>query len=336
MLPYIGGGLAVVLAAGFIYQYAVVVPKRKRRLTSLKEIHQRFSDVENIQYILILTKSGLSVFSRSFTSVPIEETLISGFLTAISSFGAEIGGKIKKSDSTEKGLEQLSYKQFKIIVNDAAIVRTALLLLKDASPTLKDRLRRFNLRFQEEYMDVLQNFSGEIPDEGPILRMVEQFMEVDLLYPHNINTAKLDDFRKSLDKKSVNRKILEEGHIAPYHDTFYIRDMMNHLRETGEEDIHIFNGIIELRDEQAIFAINPRTRELIDQFKPFIDQLSEDSKKILLNIFHGVKSETQLRKTKGVLNYDQAVATLMQMGMINNDLSITPTGEAIATLLRLV
>ncbi|MHA1110846.1 MAG: Ig-like domain-containing protein [Promethearchaeota archaeon] len=337
MLPYIGGGLAVIVAAGFIYQYAVVVPKRKKRLTSLKAIHQRFSDVENIQYILILTKAGLSVFSRSFTSVPIEETLISGFLTAISSFGAEIGGKMKgaKADG-EKGLEQLSYKQFKIIVNDAALVRTAVLLLKDASPSLKEKLKRFNLRFQELYMDMLQNFTGEIPEEGPILEMVEQFLEVDLLYPHNVNAAKLNEFRKTMDKKSINRKIIEAGHEAPYHDTFYIRDMMNHLREVGEEDIHIFNGIIELREEHAVFAINPRTRSLIDQFKPIIDQLPGDSQLILLEIFHGVRSENQLRKTKGILDYNQGVAILIQMGLINNELSITPTGEAVATILRLV
>ena len=235
-----------------------------------------------------------------------------------------------------KGLEQLSYKQFKIIVDDAAICRTALLLIKDASPSLKEKLHRFNLRFQEAYMDLLQNWSGEVPAEGPILEMVEEFMEVDLLYPHNINTAKLDDFRRTLDKKSVNRKILEEGHKAPYHDTFYIRDMMNHLREMGEEDIHIFNGIIELREDQAVFAINPRTRELIDQFKPVIDQLPEDAKKILLSIFDGVRSESQLRKTKGIINYEQGIASLMQMRLINNDLSITPSGEAIATILRLI
>ncbi len=336
MLPYIGGGLAVVVAAGFIYQYAVVVPKRKKRLTSLKAIHQRFNDVENIQYILILTKTGLSIFSRSFTSVPIEETLISGFLTAISSFGAEIGGKMKGGLEGEKGLEQLSYKQFKIIVDDAALCRTALLLLKDASPTLKEKLHRLNLRFQEQYMDTLQNFSGEIPAEGPILEMVEYFLEVDMLYPHNVNTAKLDDFRKTLDKKSVNRKILEDGHSAPYHGTFYIRDMMNHLREFGEEDIHIFNGIIELRKEHAVFAINPRTRELIDQFKPIIDQMPDDSKKILQQLFDGVRSEHLLRKTKGIFNYDQGIAGLLQMGLINNDLSLTPSGEAIATILRLV
>jgi hypothetical protein len=185
-------------------------------------------------------------------------------------------------------------------------------------------------------MNTLQNWSGEVPAEGPILEMVEQFMEVDLLYPHNINTAKYSEFRRSMDKKSVNRKILEEGHQAPYHNTFYIRDMMNHLRESGEEDIHIFNGIIELREKQAVFAINPRTRELIDQFKPLIDQLPDNAKKILLKIFDGVKSESQLRKSPSVFDYDQGVASLLQMGLINNDLSITPSGEAIATILRLI
>ncbi|MBN2157519.1 MAG: hypothetical protein JW776_15845 [Candidatus Lokiarchaeota archaeon] len=335
-LPYIGGSLAVVVAGGFIYQYAVVVPRRKKRLRSLKAIHQRFSDVENIQYILILTKTGLSVFSRSFTSVPIEETLISGFLSAISSFGAEIGTKMKQSESTDKGLEQLSYKQFKIIVDDLAIVRTALLLLKDASPDLKEKLRRFNLRFQEKYMGILQNWTGEIPAEGPILEMVEEFLEVDLLYPHNVNVAKLNENLKTLEKKSINHKILEAAHSEPFGDVFYIREMMNHLRATGEEDIHIFNGIIELVEKNAIFAINPRTRILIDQFKPIIDQLSEDAKIVLLQIYDGNKNESKLRRIKEISNFDQGSRSLIQMGLIQQDLSLTPAGEAIATILKLI
>ncbi len=55
-----------------------------------------------------------------------------------------------------------------------------------------------------------------------------------------------------------------------------------------------------------------------------------------MKIFDGIQSETQLRKTKDISNYNQAIASLMQMGLINNDLSITPTGEAVATILRLV
>ena len=85
-------------------------------------------------------------------------------------------------------------------------------------------------------MHILQDWTGEIPGEAPILRMIEEFMEVDLLYPHNLNTAKLDEFLRKIDKKSVTRKILEAGHQAPYQNTFYIRDMISHLREIGEED----------------------------------------------------------------------------------------------------
>jgi hypothetical protein len=335
-IPNILIAAAIIAGSLFAFQRAVIIPRRIRRLEALKAIHQRFADVENIQYILILNKDGLSVFSRAFTNIPIDESLISGFLSAISSFGAEIGDRMKGKVGTEfKGLEQLSYGQFKIMVSDAALVRTAVLLLKDASPALKERVRKFNLRFQEKYMDLLQNWTGQIPSEGPILEMIEQNLEVDLIYPHNLNLAKVESYIKTIDKKSTEKAIIDQAKKPEYAGIFYVREMINRLTELGKKEIMVFNGIDTLRKGGISFAINPRTQYLIDQFRPIMSRLSVDAKKIINAILEGADSEQKLRKIKGVEQCDQNCAVLKEMGLVDDKFTLTQTGEIVATLLKL-
>ncbi|MHA1509265.1 MAG: hypothetical protein ACTSO6_11240, partial [Promethearchaeota archaeon] len=155
MLPTILIAIGIMLALGFIVHRGFIVPKRRRRIVSLRALYQKLSDVENMQYVLILTKDGgVPCYSKSLADVPIDESLISGFLSAISTFGQEIGAKIQGGAG---GLEELSYRQFKIIINEGKYVKTALLLLKRPSDVLKEKLRTFNGSFEEVYRDRLIN-----------------------------------------------------------------------------------------------------------------------------------------------------------------------------------
>lgn len=336
-LPYIALALGIIVATIFTVYKTVIIPRRIRRMEALKAIHQRFEDAENIQYVLILSReSGLNIFARSFTNLPIDADLISGFLTAISSFGAEIGGKMENRTEMEKGLEQLSYKQFKIIVNDVALVRTAILLLNDASPTLKQSLKRFNLRFQEKFIGDLENWNGRALPEGAIMEVIEEHLDVDLLYPHNLNPARTESIIKTLDKNSIERQIIEEAKKPKFSGTFRIRAMLNHMLVLGEEEVVIFNAIDTLRKERVLYAINPRTQYLIDKFRPIIDNLPDDAKTLLLEIAGGNTSESKLRKVKGVQSFDESIAILLEMQLIDQLYRLTETGDALVTIMRLM
>ncbi|MHA1728066.1 MAG: roadblock/LC7 domain-containing protein, partial [Promethearchaeota archaeon] len=339
-LPQILLILAMVFISGFIIRRTLIIPRRIRKVEELKSIHQRFLDVENIQHILILSKSGLSIFSKSFSNIPIDGTLISGFLTAISSFGEEIGGKMigkgKTNESSgKKGLEQLAFHQFKIMISDRTLVRVAVLLLKNASPSLKNKIRRFSNEFQNEYKEMLINWTGKIPKEDPILEMIEKYLEVDLLYPHNINLGKLQSYMNTQDKKSIGRLILEVAQNPEHNNTFIIRDMIHDLMIRKKETV-IFNGIDNLRNERIVFAVNTRTQYLFDQFKPIIEKLPLDSKILLSNILEGITDELKLRKIKGLINFDESLYLLREMNLINNENKPTENGEAVGTILKLI
>ncbi|MBD3350280.1 MAG: hypothetical protein GF364_02225 [Candidatus Lokiarchaeota archaeon] len=341
-LPFILGVIGVIVAISLIVFRAVVVPRRRRRREALKMIHQRLTDAENIMYILILNKKGVNIFEHSFTNVPIDGTLVSGFLSAITTFGDEIGKGIEDK-ATNKGLEQLSYRQFKIIVSDAAIVRVALLLMKDASDDLKQKLQKFTLRFQERFMDKLSKAKGSTLSDGPVLEIIENNLDVDLLYPHNINMGLIDSYLKELNKNDAEFKILEAAQSDQFKNTFYIREMLNYLSEIQIREIEGFNAIEQLRHEHAVFAINPRTRNLIEQFKPIIDRLPEGGRDILMQIMKGITDQTKLRKSlkikakgKENLEFLDTIVVLQEMGLIDKDNNLTEMGEGVATILKLM
>lgn len=331
-MPIVAIIAGIIIIGVIVYQRVYLIPRRKRRLESLKMMHQKFTDAENIQYILILTREGLAIFSRSFTNIPLDGSLISGFLSAISSFGTQIGAQMKNKQVSiiDKGLEELSYQQFKIVVNDATLVRTAVLLRRNASDTLKDNIKRFNYTFQENYKDKLQNYDGEVLDELPILELIEKYLELDLLYPYNVNLSKIDEYMMNLGKKSIKYRILRQSTKPPFHNTFYIRDMMDYFVEKDLSEVAVFNEIADLIKDSMIFAMNPIIQSLMDQFRPIIDKLSPEAKKVITTLKEGRYS------IKGIKNVSAAVVELQELRLLDANNHLTDTGETVGSLLQVI
>jgi hypothetical protein len=338
-LPMIGITAAIIAGIGFVIHRAVIVPKRRRREESLKKLYQKLSDVENVQYILILTEHGVPCYSKSLADVPIDETLISGFLSAITSFGKEIGTKIT---TAEGGLEELSYRQFKIIVNEGDHSRVALLLLKRPSQTLKDKLKKFNTTFEQIYGERLKNFDGQVFEDAPVTKLIEEIFEADLLYPHQIIDSKVNPYLKSSNATSLDKKILIIARSEDFESSFYLRDLINHLKTTGIEEIKSFESIQKLKSDKVVFAINVRTNYLIAEFKKYIKFMEKDDREVLFAIFDGQRDimniTKYLKKRDLTLKTDINIVLekLKRLHMINDSLHVTEEGSAVATLLKLI
>ncbi len=339
LLPMIGITAAIIAGIGFVIHRAVIVPKRRRREESLRKLYQKLSDVENIQYILILTEHGVPCYSKSLADVPIDETLISGFLSAISSFGKEIGTKIT---AAEGGLEELSYRQFKIIVNEGNHSRVALLLLKRPSQTLKDKLKKFNNTFEQIYEERLKDFNGQVFEDAPVTKLIEEIFEADLLYPHQIIDSKVSPYLKSSNAKSLDKKILVIARSEEFESSFYLRDLINHLKTKGIEEIESFESIQKLKSDKVVFAINVRTNYLIAEFQKYIKFMEKDDRDVLFAIFDGhqdAMSITKFLKKRDLTlkaDINAVLEKLKRLHMIDDSIQCTEEGTAVATLLKLI
>ncbi len=342
VLPYILIAAAIVAAISLSIYRGIIIPKRNREREFLKQMYQKLSDAENMQYFLILTtEGGVPVFSKSLTEIPIDESLVSGFLSAISTFGQEIGAKMKDKD-TKEGLEELSYGQFKIILENGVYVRTALLLKKKSSAPLKNKLKSFTQAFEKTFDEQLKNFRGEQFEDAPVTRIIEEVFEADLLYPHQIIASKTREYVKNLPKKDISRKILVIAKSGEIESQFYLRDMINHLKTKGIEEIKSFECIQTLKADQIIFAINPRTSYLIDQLQPYITLLEDEDKQVLFVLFEGVTDEIGINKAlkkqniKTGKSVETILAKLKKMKLIEGDNQLNTTGSAVATILKLI
>ena len=339
LLPYILLIIVIITAVAFSLYRGVIIPKRNRERDYLKKIYQKLSDAENIQHILILTKGGgVPVFSKNLADVPIDDVLVAGFLSAISSFGMEIGSKIKKS---EGGLEELSYRQFIIIINEGKYVRIALLLLKRSSDTLKQKLKKFNEIFEEINEKKLKEYCGEVFDDIATTKLIEEIFEVELLYPHQVFEDKVRNYIKNLSKKDLTKRIIIIAKGPGFESNFYLRDMINHLKTMGIEEIKSFQSLETLKADKIVFAINPRTNYLIEELEPIINLLEEDDKNVLFAMFDGMSSELTitkyLKKHKIELSTDIEIILkkLKKINILDENNNVNVTGSAIATLLKL-
>jgi len=327
--------IGILIASAIAINKFYVVPKRNRRLEALKAIHQQLSDVQNIQYMMIIHKErGLPMFSHAFSDVPIEETLISGFLSAISSFGSEIGQSVK-SDKKGMFLDELSYQQFRISMYEGKNIRTALLLLKPASRTLKEKMSAFNRAVETHFGDEIEKWTGKQLKPNAVIEIIEQILKADLLYYHNVVEKRVSEVKKVYGRKSLQYRILEEA-AKEYNNRFRIPDMLNHMSGFDFKEVNTFNAIAELRDQKVLFAINPRTQALIDQFKPIITSISSAARSLMKQISQGDTSLQKLIKANKGVDVNKELETLKAMDLVNDEPKLTDTGEIILTLIELM
>lgn len=338
-LPFIFLILGSTVAGLLIYQRLYLIPKRKRYRELLKIMYQKLSDAENIQYFLILTKHGVPTFSISMTDVPIDDGLISGFLSAISSFGTEIGKKMKKGEGF---LEELSYQQFKIILSEGKHVRCAILLLKKASDNLKDKLRHFNIKFEEKFKDKLERYSGEMFKEIEVLPLIEVVFEVDLLYPNYLIENRAKKYANNLNKSDIRSIVLDIIIREQLEHSFYVPEMIATLKTMGIDEIQSFEALEHIKNDHICFAINPRTSYLLEKVEPIIKKLDLDDKHILFAIYEGNQTQSEIikfLKNKSIKiekNLNRCLDNLISLNLITLLNTMTDNGELIITLLKLM
>ncbi|MHA1386456.1 MAG: hypothetical protein ACTSR3_22115, partial [Candidatus Helarchaeota archaeon] len=109
-----------------------------------------------LKYLLVIKQdSGVALFNQNFGEMELDSDLVSGFLTAIQSFGSEVS----KETTT---IKKLTYKDFEIVLEDGHIIRAALVLIGPNIKFLYSKLQNFIAEFESAYEDTLRNWTGNV------------------------------------------------------------------------------------------------------------------------------------------------------------------------------
>ncbi|NVM31539.1 MAG: hypothetical protein HWN65_22065 [Candidatus Helarchaeota archaeon] len=137
-----------------------------------KEIEDKKQYLLQLRYLLIIHRNmGTALFHRKLGTWEINPDLISGFLTAIGSFGSEI-----KSKSVP--IRKMAYKEFEIILNQGELVVAALILDGNSSEWHELKLAEFTKEFEREFQENLKVWTGELTQFKSAGLMVDRVFEL--------------------------------------------------------------------------------------------------------------------------------------------------------------
>lgn len=127
-------------------------------ISKLIEMGEKKYSAEVLEYMIIIKKkSGIPIFRWNFTQLEAtyNADLVSGFLSAISTFGSEISG-----ERLETSMQKLAYKNFEINFADGKYIRVALILRGALTELLAKQLGKFVSNFEIKFDEPLKIDTG--------------------------------------------------------------------------------------------------------------------------------------------------------------------------------
>ncbi len=281
-------GAVVAIGGGSLGVYkGVIVPKKRAKARVLAEVKTLFDDAINLEHVLIIYKgTGTCVFFKSFGSEQIDPDLISGFITAICSFGKDL--------VWQEELNEISYGEKMLLLTDGEHIRVALVLGKKASLILRKNLKKFISIFEETYANELPNWRGQLDLFRSAGTLIDEMLNTSIILPHEI-TYEFSSM-KAL-KKPHSREVLkiaEQLMKDTDRNFFFIATLLNEAAEkTNKDTAEIFMGIKELRDQKILMPIDITTLEaptisqqelnLIEQKISTLENILPEEKQKLVN-----------------------------------------------------
>ncbi|MEX2715230.1 MAG: hypothetical protein Q6370_002895 [Candidatus Sigynarchaeota archaeon] len=176
-----GGVSAIFIVAIGIYTSA---RRRRRRIEAERmDIINKARDLFNLNNIIVLDKrSGIDIFGQTYGEFKLDPTLVSGFLSAIGTFGLELTNTDEDSQTIK-----LEYKKSKIVISEFKGFRITMIMKDAPSSAMLASLDRFAHDIEEKYGKLLQNFNGETTAFQDMGKLIEKHFHVSFVAPLKIN-----------------------------------------------------------------------------------------------------------------------------------------------------
>ncbi|MHA2429908.1 MAG: hypothetical protein ACXACC_02630 [Promethearchaeota archaeon] len=237
--------LAIVVGISVTISIVVVGKKRKRKVEAYKEeIFNKCMDILNLNYIMVSEKkSSLNVYEQVFTKQKIDPTLISGFLSAIQSFGIEL------TDSDEKTQTiKLEYKNSKVLMSEFKDFRIVIIMNELPSQKFFDSISSLAFDIELYYSRYLENFKGNIDPFNGIENLLKKHLNISFLYPLKI--VKSGKTKVSPTEKIMIGRALESMKKNKQ-NYFYITHIME-IKTCDSKDIEAIFNLIDKNTFQPV------------------------------------------------------------------------------------
>ncbi|MBN2154159.1 MAG: hypothetical protein JW839_22075 [Candidatus Lokiarchaeota archaeon] len=218
--------VAAAVSGGFIVAIALytTVRRARRRLEAERlDVINKAKDLFNLNYIIVLDKrSGVDIYGQSFGDFTLDPTLVSGFLSAIGTFGLELTNTDEESQTIK-----LEYKKSKIVISEYKGFRITLIMKDAPSHGMVSALDRLAHDIDEKYGKALEGFNGETTEFQGIAGLIEKDIHVSFVAPLKVSPREKVDLTQ--DEKDVYNKATDVA-MSKKMNPFYASEVLG-----GEE-----------------------------------------------------------------------------------------------------
>ncbi|MFX1524161.1 MAG: hypothetical protein ACFFCC_11690 [Promethearchaeota archaeon] len=240
-----------------IYEVVEQQSEQKRREMLYKHIWRKYQDILSIRHVIILSKGGVPAFNMAVGDLPIDPSLIAGFIQANVVFSGEELTLIDKINP-EKNFYEFEYKNFHLLLKVGTLCTPCLILDRRASGNLRESLSNFADILEGDYEDELQEFdkTGDINILTPVKNLVEKLFEVTIIYPLTLSTQIPPDLFENL--TPIQKAVYETcKDLLKDEDFFFILNLINTtsklLGVISKEEI-LWNIYQMIREDVIIWA----------------------------------------------------------------------------------
>ena len=224
--------------------YVVIKKYKKKREASKNAIHDKFNDILNLNHVMISErKSSLNVYEQTFVAKKIDTSLVSGFLSAIRSFGIEL---TDAEDTTQT--IKLEYKDSKILMSEFKDFRIVLIMNDIPSPSFLESLKKLSHDIEAKYGKLLESFRGNIQPFGGIEELLKIDLSTSFLYPLNIAKTiklKVNQLEKNMIMRARNQ--MKKRNSNYFYISYLIED-----KSWDPKDIEVLFSILEKKIFQPV------------------------------------------------------------------------------------
>ncbi|MFW9784274.1 MAG: hypothetical protein ACFFFB_18490, partial [Candidatus Heimdallarchaeota archaeon] len=232
--------LGVAVFSGVTISIIIVAKRHKRKvMTKKEEIINKCMDILNLKYIMIAEKkSSLNVYEQVFTSQKIDPTLITGFLSAIHSFGIELTNTDEKTQTIK-----LEFKNSKVIMSEFRDFRIVLIMNQLPSEKFLDSINQLAFDIELYYGRYLEKFKGNIDPFKGIEDLLKKHLNISFLYPLKVvktGKHKVDQVERTIIGRAL--EVMKRNKQNYFYTT--------HIMETKQYDSKDIEAIFNLIEKK--------------------------------------------------------------------------------------
>jgi hypothetical protein len=224
--------------------YVIIKKHKKKKEARKKAIYDKFNDILNLTHVMISErKSSLNVYEQTFTAKTVDTNLITGFLSAIRTFGIELTN-VEDTTQTIK----LEYKNSKILMSEFQDFRIVLIMNDTPSARFLESLDKLSHDIELRYGKLLENFKGNLQPFTGIEDLLKHHLNTSFLYPLKIvktGKVKINQLEKNVIVQA--RNIMKKRNSSYFYISYLIEE-----KSLDPKDIEVLFSLLEKKVFQPV------------------------------------------------------------------------------------